>query len=114
MKKATLVLASMVLVGATAAAHAAKPQDDSTPEQRSAKAESMKAKRHAFKATQPRTMSQANATQVRKPGGAVAVRVPEELWSTMAVQRDANGNLRVIETDGTAAPAATTEGLPNE
>ena len=35
--KATLVLASMVLVGATAAAHAAKPTD--TPQQRSAKAE---------------------------------------------------------------------------
>ena len=110
--KATLVLASMVLVGATAAAHAAKPTD--TPQQRSAKAEAMKAKRHAFKATQPRTMSQANATQVRKAGGSYAVRVPEELWSTLAVERDDNGNLRVVETDGTHAPAAKTEGLPNE
>jgi hypothetical protein len=40
--------------------------------------------------------------------------VPEELWSTLAVERDDNGNLRVVETDGTHAPAAKTEGLPNE
>jgi hypothetical protein len=110
--KATLVLASIVLVGATAAAHAAQP--DSKLEQRNAKAESMKQKRHSFKATQPRTLSQADATKVRKAGGTLQVRVPEELWSTMAVQRDANGQLRVIETDGTQAPAATSEGLPNE
>ena len=110
--KATLVLASMVLVGMSAAANAAKP--DATPEQRSAKAEAMKKNRHAFKATQPRTMAQANATTQKRAGGAVAVRVPEELWNTLSVQRDANGNLRVVESDGTSAPATTTEGLPNE
>ena len=111
--KATIVLASIVLVGAAAAAQAAQP--DSKLEQRAAKVESMKAKRHAFKATQPRTMSQADATKVRKAGGAIAVRVPEELWSTLSVERDANGNLRVLESDGTqAAPATKTEALPNE
>jgi len=111
--KATIVLASIVLVGAAAAAQAAQP--DSKLQQNAAKAESMKAKRHSFKATQPRTMSQADATKVRKAGGAIAVRVPEELWSTLSVERDANGNLRVLENDGTqAAPATKTEALPNE
>jgi hypothetical protein len=109
--KSILVLASMVLVGTTAAAHAAKP--DNTPEQRKAKADHMQRNAPAFKATQPRTMSQADATQRRIATGGYAVRVPEELWTTLAVERDAHGTLRVVETDGTQAPAKT-EGLPNE
>ena len=58
---------------------------------------------------QPRTMAQADATQVTLPDGTVKVAVPTELWNTLSVRQGADGKLQVLEADGTAAPAASQE-----
>lgn len=55
---------------------------------------------------QPRTMAQAEATQVKLPDGTVQVAVPTELWTTLSVQKGADGKLKVMEADGTGAATA--------
>lgn len=64
---------------------------------------------------QPRTETEARATLVRDPkGSGMAMQVPTSLWSTLSAQKDAQGNVRVHESEGTQAPVVTQEGLPNE
>lgn len=63
---------------------------------------------------QPRTMSEAATTKVRLANGTEGYLVPTDLWNTLAVEKDAQGKLRVIETDGSTAPAASTEGATHE
>lgn len=41
--------------------------------------------------------------------GSPAAIVPEELHNYMHVQKDANGNLRILETDGSTAPPEAVE-----
>ena len=66
------------------------------------------------KGLQPSTMAQSNLTSLKDVGsGAEGKMVATQLWNTLGVQRDAQGNLHVVEIDGDA-PATTTEGLPNE
>lgn len=63
---------------------------------------------------QPQTAAQAKATAVREPDGTVSAKVPTELWNHLSVQRDANGNMHVIESEDTALVTTTAEGLDNE
>ncbi|HKN78700.1 MAG TPA: hypothetical protein VJW16_06000 [Lysobacter sp.] len=108
--KATLVVAGVVLAAISTVASAAKPA--MTPQQRQDFVAKAQQKAAAMRATQPRTESQARATMKRTSNGATAIRVPTELWTTLAAQPDAKGSIRVIEADGSSAPS--TEGLPNE
>jgi hypothetical protein len=108
--KAILVLAGIVLAGASTIASAAKPP--MTHQQKKELAAQAQKKVAADIATQPRTSGQALTTKRTIAGGAQTMRVPTELWTTLATQQEADGTLRVLESDGTAAPA--TEGLPNE
>ena len=62
---------------------------------------------------QPKTMAQADATLFRTKSGGSAVRVPTELWSTLGVAKDADGNVQLTESEG-EAPTTKVEGLPNE
>jgi hypothetical protein len=64
--------------------------------------------------TSPRTMAQADATQIRLANGASAMKLPTELWSHLAVQKDAQGNLHQVETSSDVAPTAIVEGAGNE
>ena len=107
-----LWLATGLAIVAVSAAHAAKPT--TTPQQRKAMAEHMARNHQAFNATQPKTMAQADATQVRLPSGSVMARVPTELWNELSVQREADGRLRMREADGTAQAVETTEGPAHE
>jgi hypothetical protein len=63
---------------------------------------------------QPQTAAQAKASTVRRPDGSVSLKVPTELWNHLAVQRDGNGQLHVIEADGTAPAPTLVEGLDHE
>lgn len=110
MKKATLVVAGAMLAAVSMGASAAKPA--MTHQEKQDFAAKAQKKAAAMRATQPRTEGQARATMKRMTNGATAIRVPTELWTTLAAEKDANGTLRTIEADGTSAPA--TEGLPNE
>lgn len=109
MKKATLLLAGVALAFATTAAFAAKPA--LTPQQKHDIAAKAKKKMAETQATQPRNQSEAKLTKKTTVRG-TEVRVPTELWNTLATTKNADGSLRVVDTDGTTAPA--TEGLPNE
>lgn len=62
----------------------------------------------------PRTMAQADATQIRLANGASAMKLPTELWSHLAVQKDAQGNLHQVEISSDVAPTAILEGASNE
>ena len=56
---------------------------------------------------QPRSMAEADATQVKLADGTVKSAVASELWSTLSVREDADGKLQVVETEVTVAPAST-------
>lgn len=102
--RALWLVAGLAVAGAASVAQAAKPS--TTPQQRKAAMENIKRNHKQFNATQPRTMAQANATKVRLAAGGSAMRAPTELWNHLAVQRDAQGNLRQVETsNGAQAPA---------
>jgi len=110
--KATLVLAGLVLVGATAA-QAAKPE--LTGKEKREMAANVAA--HQKKAApQPKTMAQSNAAKLRSTTtGAKGQLVASDLWSTMSAQTDKNGQLTMVESDGDGTGAApATEALPNE
>ena len=109
--KATLVLAGLVLVGATAA-QAAKPE--LTGKEKREMAANVAA--HQKKAApQPKTMAQSNAAKIGSTTGAVGQQVASDLWSTMSAQTDANGGLKMVESDGDGTGAAPAmEGNPNE
>ena len=108
MKKATLLLAGLALAASTVA-FAGKPA--LTPQQKHDIAAKAKKKMAETQATQPRNQSEAKLTKKTTVRG-TEVRVPTELWNTLATTKNADGSLRVVDTDGTTAPA--TEGLPNE
>jgi hypothetical protein len=95
------------------AAHAAKPEMTRAQKKELAASTAQKMR---TRAPQPRTMAQSNATKRKSIAtGASGQLVPTELWSTLNAQVDAQGNVRVVETEGTHAPTTTaTEGLPNE
>lgn len=58
---------------------------------------------------QPRTMAEADATQVKMVDGTVKSAVASELWSTLSVREGANGKMEIVETEGMVAPAAAEE-----
>ena len=94
-KAGTCIAAALAAVATLAAvAHAAKPM---TAQEREARVAAIKANHQTFR--QPRTMAEAAATEQRLRGGAVSVRVPTELWNQLSADRDANGELRIHETD---------------
>lgn len=98
------------LVGTAAAADAAQP----TRAEREAAVAAVKNNPDAALARQPKTMAQAELTETRtRRGVGNNVRVPTELWSTLGVRTDAQGEVRLTEHEGDA-PATQTEGLPNE
>ena len=111
-RNATLALAGVVLACATTAAFAAKPE--LTGQQKKALAAKVK-ENHKNDAPQPKTMAQSNATKlVDAASGAEGILIASDLWPTMYVQTDANGNKHVVETENGVAPTTTMEGAPNE
>src|SRR5688572_578648 len=94
---------AMVVAGA---ASAVQPQGKDA-QARKAAVEKIKANQRSFQ--QPRTMAEASRTEVRQADGTVAVAVPTELWNEMSAERDANGNVRVTESDATTKVAKQEE-----
>lgn len=111
--KTTLIFAGMMLAGMTFAAQAAKPE--LTGKEKKAMAAKVVANQKKAP-PQPRTMAQSNAAKLRSTGtGAEGQMVASDLWNTLGVQTDANGQMRIVEADGNGESAPkTTEGLPNE
>ena len=109
--KSTLVLAGVTLVCATTVAWAAKPELTGKEKKELAAKVAANEKKAP---PQPKTMLQANATNLKSTTGAEGVLVPTDLWPRMMVQTDANGRKHIVESEGDAIPATTTEGLPNE
>ena len=103
-----LVTTALAAAGVVTVAQAA----NTTPQARKAAIDKIVKNHATFK--QPRTMAEADATQVRLANGGVGVAVPEELWNNLTVQKDAQGTPRVRESDGMTADASSQEVLINE
>ena len=73
------------------------------------KAQTAKITKNQRSFQQPRSMAEADATQVKMVDGTVKSAVASELWSTLSVREDADGKLQVVETEGMVAPASTVE-----
>jgi formylglycine-generating enzyme required for sulfatase activity len=108
-KTKALCLVSGLIVAASAA-NAAKPS--LTAQERKAMAEAVARNHQYFK--QPRTEAEAQPTLVRLPDGEMSMQVPESLWNRLSVQQDAQGALKLRETEGDQAPADISEGMDNE
>ena len=109
-RNAIALLVAVAVAGTAAASQAAQK---TTPAERAAAAAAIAKNKDAAIERQPKTMAQADQTQSRTKSGGIAVRVPTELWSTLASHQDANSTVHVTETDG-QAPSTHVEGLPNE
>ena len=106
-----MLLAGIALAGAGVATASLAANPDKARLQ--AEAAAIAKNPNAAISKQPKTMAQADATLFRTKSGGSAVRVPTELWSTLGVAKDANGDVQLTESEG-EAPATKTEGLPNE
>ena len=62
---------------------------------------------------QPRTMAESEATKFTLPDGTKGLLIATELYPTLSAQRDANGNITIVESEGTTV-SASTETRPNE
>jgi ABC-type transporter MlaC component len=102
--KAILVcIAALAVAAASTAAQAAKPV---SKERQAAIAKIANNHRNL---KQPRTVAEAERTKLVQADGTVQVAVPTELWNELSARKDAQGNLQVSETDGTAVAASTVE-----
>ena len=110
--KSLLILAGITLASGAMSAQAAKPP--MTGAQKKAAADAVAENHKRFNVAPPTTMAQADGTIRQTASGGTAISVPTELWNTLGVSKAADGKIRMVETDGTAKPAAKTEGLPNE
>lgn len=100
-----------LLLGVCFAATAAQPQHSAvdaksgkllrtpTAQERSSMAQAVAARQRTLK--QPRTEAEARPTLKNTPNGdGTAMQVPTELWSSLAAQKDAQGNVRISEYEG--------------
>jgi hypothetical protein len=109
--KGLMIVAGIALASGAMSAHAAKPM---TVAEKKAAAEAVAQNHKRFNVTPPKTMAQANGTLRQTATGGNAISVPTDLWNTLAVEKAADGSVRIVETDGTATAGAKQEGLPNE
>ena len=102
-RKARLICiaAGLAIASTAATADAAKPM---TAKERAAKSQEIRENHRNFQ--QPRTMAQAEARIAPLTGGGSMVSVPTELWSNLSVQKDAQGKLRMLESEGTESSQA--------
>ena len=102
MQQATLlcIATAVALAGASTTADAARTMG----KENQAAVDRIK----ASNARQPRTMAEAERTQVSSSTKGVNMMVATELQATLMVQKDAQGNMKVVEVEGNdvAAPAA--------
>ena len=79
----------------------------STPKDRKAQTEKIIKNQRSFQ--QPRSMAEADATQVKMVDGTVKSAVASELWNTLSAREGADGKMEIVETDGMVVPASTGE-----
>lgn len=113
--------AGLLLALAAGAAHAAKPitpgktqavKKPLTIEQKIALGDDMA--RNYKGRVAPKTTAQAEKTVTRMAKGGEGAEVPEDLQNYLSVVRDAQGNLRMVETEGAPQPAQLAAGVSNE
>jgi hypothetical protein len=102
-----LAIAAMAAVASTGASAAGKSM-----KQRDARTEKVAQATRLLR--QPVTMAEAAGTKMTLADGSEGYLVPTQLWNTLAVQADANGATRVVETDGNVAAPATAKELPRD
>lgn len=102
-KSNLLWLAAGMAIATVPAALAAQ----SSPKDRKAQTEKIIKNQRSFQ--QPRSMAEADATQVKMVDGTVKAAVASELWSTLSVREGADGKMEIVEVEGMVAPAAAEE-----
>ena len=109
-----------LMLGVCFAATAAQPQHAAidaktgkllrapTAQERHSMAQSVASRQRGLK--QPRTEAEAKPTLRGTPNGSgTAMQVPTELWSHLSAQKDAQGKLRVLESEGTESSPVVIE-----
>jgi hypothetical protein len=111
MQKATLlcIATAVALAGTSMTADAAQR---ALTKQQQASVARIRANHKNF--APPRTMKDAERTQVAVAAKGTAIEVPLELYNQLSVQVDAQGNKHVVESDGAGEAAPAAEGLANE
>lgn len=107
------LLACGLAVSATASA-AGTNQGKQPLSAQERKSMSDKVKQNHRNFRQPQTEAQALPTQVRRADGSELIAVPTDLWSHLSVQRDAQGNVNLIEPAVGTTVSNVAEGLDNE
>lgn len=102
-KSNLLWLAAGMAIATVPAALAAQ----SSSKDRKAQTEKIIKNQRSFQ--QPRSMAEADATQVKMVDGTVKSAVASELWSTLSVREGADGKMEIVEVEGMVAPAAAEE-----
>lgn len=104
MQKATLLCIATAVAIAGASTTAAAERNIS--KERQATVARIKDNLRNFQ--QPKTMAEAERTAVSSPTKGVGMLVATELQATLVVQKDAQGNMKIVEVEGNemAAPAA--------
>jgi hypothetical protein len=115
-KIACVVAGFAVAALAATSAHAAKPL---SVKQKNEMAEAMARNHQQAQArgkakAAPKTMAQAAAAQTEMGNGMVEMQIPEELHNYLSVQSNADGSLRIVETDGDSQPVLKTAEVSNE
>jgi hypothetical protein len=98
-----LWLVAGMAIASVPVAHAAQ----SNSKERKAQTEKIIKNQRSFQ--QPRSMAEADATQVKMVDGTVKSAVASELWSTLVAREGADGKMEIVETEGMVAPASTGE-----
>lgn len=112
LSKACLLACGLAFVASASAAGTNQGKKPLSAQERKVMVDKIKQNHRNY--FQPQTAAQAKTTMVRQPDGTVALKVPTELWNHLSVQHDGNGQLRVLEADGTTPPTTLVEGLDNE
>ncbi len=114
-KSVCVVAGFAVAALAATSAHAAKPLSVKQKNEMAEAAVRAHQAKAAFKGkAAPKTMAQAAATQFSAGNGMIGMEVPEELHNYLSVQRNADGSLRIVETDGVAQPVLKAAEVSNE
>ncbi len=110
-KTACVVAGFAVAALAATSAYAAKPL---SVKQKNEMAEAMARKNESSTKAAPKTLTRANATLQTAAGGGTIAAVPESLDHYLSASPDANGHMRVRDTDASGPSTATAVEVSND
>lgn len=112
LSKACLLACGLAFAATASAAGTNQGKKPLSAQERKVMIDKIKQNRSNFR--QPQTEAQALPTRVRRADGSELIAVPTSLWSHLAVQKDAQGSVKLIEPAVGTDISNFAEGLDNE